>query len=97
MWEEGYWDYNLDGACTDYGGCSFVKVCKAKDPENWLPVYFAPKVWDPLLRKETSVAEYEASWGHVRHPDEPPAPGMPDGSAVSSGLDDELQAMLGGS
>ncbi len=66
MWEDGYWDFSLDGACNEYGGCSFTRVCKSSDPETWLPVYFEQRVWDPLLRKELSVAEYEASWGHVR-------------------------------
>ena len=65
MWEEGYWDYNLDGACTDYGGCVFVRVCKSSDPETWLPMYFEKKVWDPLARKELTVAEFEASWDHT--------------------------------
>jgi hypothetical protein len=66
MWEEGYWDYNMDGACTEYGGCSFVQICKSSNPEEWLPVSFAQKVWDPLAHAEVSVAEYEKSWGHVR-------------------------------
>lgn len=65
-WEEGYWDYALDGACNDYGGCGFTRVCKSAEPEAWLPVYFTPKVWDPLLKVETSVEEYEKSWGHIR-------------------------------
>ena len=63
-WESGMWDYNLDGACTDYGGCAFTRVCKASEPDNWLPVYFEQRVWDPLNRRECSVQEYEASWGH---------------------------------
>jgi hypothetical protein len=79
-WEEGYWDYDLDGACTDYGGCQFVRVCKSEDPETWLPVYFEKKVWDPLLRKETSVSEYEQSWGH-----------KPEQAAI---LTSELQSLL---
>ena len=66
MWEEGYWDYSLDGGCNEYGGCSFTKVCKASNPEDWLPVYFEQRVWDPLLKKECTVKEYEESWGHVR-------------------------------
>lgn len=74
-WRSGYWDWNLDGACTDYGGCALTRVCKASEPEGFLPVYFQQRVWDPLLRKEVSVAEYEASWGHVRGPNEEPAPG----------------------
>lgn len=52
-WESGYWDYNLDHACTEYGGCSLVRVCKSPDPESWLPVYFKKRRWDPLLREET--------------------------------------------
>jgi len=42
-----------------------------------------------------SVAEHEASWGHVRHPSLPPAPGLKgvpadDGKA----LGDELAGMM---
>lgn len=66
MWNEGYWDFNLDGACTEYGGCSFLSVCKSSDPNSWLPVYFEQRVWDPLARKELSIQEYEASWNHER-------------------------------
>jgi hypothetical protein len=65
-WEEGYWDYDLDASCNSYGQCSFTKICKSSDPEAWLPTFFEQRVWDPLLRKETTVQEYEASWGHVR-------------------------------
>ena len=81
-WEKGYWDYNLDGACTDYGGCAFTRVCKSNDPETWLPMYFERRVWDPLARKELSVPEFEASWGH-----------MPALQAAS--LTNELVGMLG--
>jgi hypothetical protein len=59
-WEEGYWDYSLDHACTEYGGCSLAQVCKSSDPNGWLDLYFQRKVWDPLLREEVSVEEYEA-------------------------------------
>lgn len=65
-WEEGYWDYSLDGGCTEYGGCSLTKVCKSSDPASWLPVYFSQKVWDPLARKELSVEEHETAWGYQR-------------------------------
>lgn len=79
-WKEEYWDWNLDGACTDYGGCAFTRVCKSDDPETWLPVYFRKAVWDPLARKELTVDEHEASWGHT------PEQGQ--------ALGDELSAML---
>jgi hypothetical protein len=65
MWEEGHWDYALDGACAEYGGCSMTTVCKSPTPETWLPAYFVQRVWDPLARRELTVAEWEASWGHV--------------------------------
>lgn len=63
-WREGWWDYSLDGACTEYGGCSFTRVCKSPDPETWLPMYFEQRVWDPLARREMTVAEWEAEWNH---------------------------------
>jgi len=59
-WEEGYWDYNLDHACTEYGGCAFTSICKSNDPEAWLKTYFVKRVWNPLARKEQSIEEYEA-------------------------------------
>lgn len=64
MWGEGYWDYALDHACAEYGGCNMTNICKSSTPEDWLPVYFERRVWDPLARKELSVAEWEVSWGH---------------------------------
>lgn len=63
-WEAGWWDYNLDHACAEYGGCQFQRVCKSDSPESWLPMYFERRVWDPLARKQMSVEEYETSWGH---------------------------------
>ena len=62
MWKEGWWDYSLDHACAEYGGCSMVQICKSSNPETWLEMYFERRVWDPLLRKELTVEEYEASW-----------------------------------
>jgi hypothetical protein len=63
-WRSGVWDFNLDHSCAEYGGCSMVQICKANNPNEWLPMYFEQRVWDPLLRKEMSVEEYEKSWGH---------------------------------
>lgn len=59
-WEEGYWDWNLDHSCTEYGGCAFASVCKSPSPESWLPTYFVKRVWNPLARKEQSIEEYNA-------------------------------------
>ena len=65
MWKDDYWDYSLDHACAEYGGCSMVNVCKSAEPEAWLPMYFEKRVWSPLDRKEMTIAEWEQSWGHA--------------------------------
>lgn len=62
MWQEGYYDYSLDAACGEYGGCSFTSICKSPDPESWLPINFSKRVWDPIGRTEVSVEEWEKSW-----------------------------------
>lgn len=59
-WEEGYWDWNLDHACTEYAGCPLTMICKSPNPDTWLESYFHRRVWDPLLREEISVEDYEA-------------------------------------
>jgi hypothetical protein len=57
MWEEGYWDYNLDHACGEYGGCALTRICKSPDPDRWLSIYFHKRKWDPLERKEIQLLE----------------------------------------
>lgn len=62
-WKEGYFDWNLDHACAEYGGCPFTMICKSNDPETWLKTHFVQRVWDPLLRQEVTVEEYHRSLG----------------------------------
>jgi hypothetical protein len=64
-WRSGWWDYALDSACGEYGGCSMTRVCKSDSPESWLPMYFEQRVWDPLARKEKTPAEWHAEWGYA--------------------------------
>jgi hypothetical protein len=59
-WEEGYWDFNLDHACAEYGGCSMVTVCKSANPQTWLDTYFVQRVWNPLIREEQTLEQYNA-------------------------------------
>lgn len=56
-WEEGYFDYNLDHACTEYGGCPFRQACQMKDPTPLLKMQFERRRWDPLVRTETLLEE----------------------------------------
>jgi hypothetical protein len=55
-WRAGYWDYALDHACDEYGGCSLKQICTSEAPETWLPMYFEKRKWNPLDRSETQVA-----------------------------------------
>lgn len=47
-WEEGYWDFALDNACTDFGGCPFAEVCTSLNPDRWLSENFEKREWNPL-------------------------------------------------
>lgn len=54
-WEEQYYDFNLDHACSEYGGCSLRRVCSSDDPQSWLDTEFEIRIWDPLKREEVAV------------------------------------------
>ena len=51
-WEEGYYDYNLDYACIEYGGCVFSRVCTMRDPQQLLEQQYERRRWDPVKREE---------------------------------------------
>ena len=55
MWEDERWDFDLNEACTSYGGCPFRKVCLSEDPGPWLESEFRKRVWDPVTRTETEI------------------------------------------
>jgi hypothetical protein len=54
-WKANRYIYNLDDSCTSYGGCPLRVVCKGEVPEEWLPMYFTKRHWDPLTRTETEI------------------------------------------
>ena len=54
-WKEGYFDYNLDHACTEYGGCPFRTVCLSRDPQPILEQLYERRRWDPVTRTETKL------------------------------------------
>ena len=56
-WKEGYFDYNLDASCANYGGCTFLSVCKSSNPQRWLEAEYVQRIWDPLTREEKEVAK----------------------------------------
>lgn len=56
-WETGYYDFNLDHACAEYGGCPFRSVCQMRDPTPLLLQQFERRKWDPVLRTETVITD----------------------------------------
>jgi hypothetical protein len=52
-WSDGYFDYNLDHSCAEYGGCPFKSVCQMRDPQALLEQQFQRRKWDPVARTET--------------------------------------------
>lgn len=58
-WESGYWDFNLDHACAEYGGCPFRGVCQMRTPQALLEQQFERRRWDPVLRTETLLVTDE--------------------------------------
>lgn len=65
-WQDGYFDFSLDNACSEYGGCIFQSTCKSPTPEQILELYFEQRVWDPVQRMEITPDQFEARWGHSR-------------------------------
>ena len=54
-WDEGYFDYNLDHACVEYGGCVFSQACQMREPLQLLEQRFERRKWDPVTRTETRL------------------------------------------
>lgn len=59
-WKDGYWDWSLDHACTEYGGCSFRQICLQQDPMPFLELNFERRHWNPLTREETVLEKEPA-------------------------------------
>ena len=58
-WEEGYWDYALDSACEEYGGCQFRNACLMHEPQQLLEQHFQRRRWDPIRREEILLVQQE--------------------------------------
>lgn len=53
MWKANIYDYALDGACSNYGGCKYLTLCTSapKDVESWVKSDYEEHHWDPLKRE----------------------------------------------
>lgn len=50
-WKERYFDYAISkNACAAYGGCAFKMLCESPDPEQWIPVHYRKRIWDPMAK-----------------------------------------------
>lgn len=58
-WRTGEFSYNLDHACTEYGGCIFRSACLHRQPQAILDQQFERRRWDPVQREELPVIEAE--------------------------------------
>jgi len=47
-WKDGYWDFDLDSACSSYGGCAYMDLCTSPHPERWIETSYVKRVWNPL-------------------------------------------------
>jgi hypothetical protein len=46
--------YALDKSmCGAYGGCAYEVLCNSANPEQWVPINFTHRDWDPLRRDPT--------------------------------------------
>lgn len=41
---------SLDAACSNYGGCGYLRLCDSPQPEAFIPIYYKPHSWDPTKR-----------------------------------------------
>lgn len=55
MWETGYWDYNLDESCNNYGKCPMLDPCMSINPQPWLDTHYEIRRWDPISRSEEAL------------------------------------------
>lgn len=58
-WDQGWWDYDLDSACSEYGGCQFRTICQtpAEGKINWLRTGFERRERDPVTRQEVLLLD----------------------------------------
>lgn len=60
-WRSGIYDYALGAACAAYSGCEFKKLCTSAQPEQWLPIHYRQKYWNPLAKDPEMAPPLEVS------------------------------------
>ena len=56
-YKQGFWDSNLDQACSMYGGCDYRQLCTSPQPESWVDIYYETNRWNPLTGEDDPIEE----------------------------------------
>lgn len=48
----GVFEMNMDSACSAYGGCDFLNLCEAHDPEPFIEPNYVKIIWNPLASRD---------------------------------------------
>lgn len=51
-WNNNYWDFAFDTACSSFGGCPFRSVCTARDPTAFPGEFEIREPWNPLTKED---------------------------------------------
>jgi len=51
MWKQDYYDFEIDTACGNYGGCKYLTLCTSQDPKPWIEAEYEEHHWNPLKRE----------------------------------------------
>ena len=57
LWEEDFWDLDLDSSCGSYGGCMYLEACSSPVPEQILEEDFQKRIWNPIECIEQVVSK----------------------------------------
>lgn len=55
-WERNYFSYDFAEACSSYGGCQYMQMCSAANPDIWLGDY-TERMWNPLAKDPTETKD----------------------------------------
>jgi hypothetical protein len=50
--ENDSWSYDFADACSSYGGCPYVDLCRHREPEPWFSNY-TTRTWSPVAHAES--------------------------------------------
>lgn len=50
-WNRNYFERVDSYECAKFGGCDYMRLCEAEDPEQWIDGYYVPNTWNPLASR----------------------------------------------